>query len=69
MTTNITVADLTLDRHESLLVTYHRPSRQWYASVGDLARDDQREVITADTPHAALAELLLLVAASVDNPS
>lgn len=65
--TDMTMNGLDLGEKESLLVSRHAPSGIWYASVGDLDDDDQREMATGPTAMDAFAELMLLLGGRVEG--
>jgi hypothetical protein len=64
---NVTLNGLDLSKSESLLVSYHRPSRQWFASVGDLEKAYQRKMATGETTAEALGLLFLALGATLTD--
>jgi len=53
------VEALEIATNETLMVGFHKRTGQWFASVGDLNKEDQRELVWAESSTAALAGLLL----------
>lgn len=61
----VNIDGLDLAESESLLVSFHRPSGQWLASVGDLEKEEQRELETGETASEALGLLFLAIGAKL----